>query len=99
MISTVFFLNILKISRVTPVFKKGDSSAANNYCPISNLVVLNKIFEKLIYKRLIHFLENHNILINKQYGFRRGLGTEDALQFFPIYTNLLTIMSILVPYS
>ena len=72
MISTGVFPDILKISRVTPVFKKGDSSAANNYRPISNLVVLNKIFEKLIYKRLIHFLDNHNILTNKQYGFRRG---------------------------
>jgi len=38
-----------------------------------------KIFEKIIRKRLISFLEKHKLLSKNQFGFRPGLGTENAL--------------------
>ena len=40
--------------------------------------VFYKIMEKLMYKRLIEFLDNHNILIENQFGFRSGCSTTHA---------------------
>ena len=44
--------NNLKIAKVIPLFKKGEKAVMSNYRPISLLSVINKLFEKLIYKRL-----------------------------------------------
>jgi hypothetical protein len=38
-----------------------------------------KILEKIIKYRLVEFLENNNLLSKNQFGFRPGLGTENAL--------------------
>lgn len=45
----------LKLAKVVPIFKSGDDSDTNNYCPISLLSIFNRIFEKLMYKRLKSF--------------------------------------------
>ena len=38
----------LKISSVVPIFKNiGEQSTAKNYCPVSLLSVVGKVFEKL----------------------------------------------------
>lgn len=69
----------LKVAKVIPVLKNADSSLLNNYRPISTLSVFDKIFEKLIYIRLLNFLEYNNFFYSYQYGFRKGAGTELAL--------------------
>ena len=51
----------------------------NNYRPISILSPINKIFEKIIYSRLINFIEKYQILYKFQYGFRKNHSTEHAL--------------------
>lgn len=40
---------------------------------------LSKIVEKIIKSRLITYLEKNKLLSNNQFGFRPGLGPEDAL--------------------
>ena len=45
----------LKNARVIPVFKSGSKDKVQNYRPISNLSVFNKIFEKLTYSRISCF--------------------------------------------
>ena len=35
-----------------------------------------KIFEKLVYSRLVSYLEKHSILSDSQYGFRKELDLE-----------------------
>lgn len=52
------------------MFKKGDTSDMNNYRPISILPLLNKVFEKLIYSRLLSHLNQLHFLYKRQYGFR-----------------------------
>ena len=47
----------LKISFVTSVFKVGDITKFPNYMPISVLTCFSKILEKLMYKRLIDYIE------------------------------------------
>ena len=61
----------LKIANVIPVFKKGDRSQPTNYRPISLLSVFDKLLEKLMFSRLISYLEGNNILYNYQFGFRK----------------------------
>ena len=52
----------LNTAEVVPMFKKGDRSLASNYRPISLLSVVDKLFEKLMYKRVYTFLVKHDIL-------------------------------------
>ena len=42
----------LKMAKVIPVFKNDDDTDPNNYRPISLLSCFNRIFEKLMYKRM-----------------------------------------------
>ena len=71
----------LKIAKVIPLFKSGDKTLVNNYRPISLLSIINKLFEKLIYKRLREFLIKFNVLYiyKYQFGFRSGYSTDMAL--------------------
>lgn len=70
---------LLKRSLVTPVYKGGEKDDVNNYRPISVLSSISKIIEKLMHIRLSSFLTKFKILSNSQFGFRRGLSTEDAV--------------------
>ena len=46
------FPEILKISEVTAVFKKGDPASKTDYHPVSTLSNFSKYFGKLIYLEL-----------------------------------------------
>ena len=59
------FPNDLKLAKVIPVYKKGDNCLCTNYRPISMLSYFSKILEKLVHKRLIAFLDKHNIFIQQ----------------------------------
>ncbi len=73
------FPNVLKIARVTPVHKGGNSDQLINFRPISVLPTLSKIFERLIYNRLESFITKFHILSDYQFGFRKGHNTEMAV--------------------
>ncbi len=73
------FPDPLKIARVIPLYKNGDRNDITNYRPISLLPVISKIFEKLIHTRMLSFLEKHNVIYSKQFGFRRRHSTVHAL--------------------
>jgi hypothetical protein len=73
------FPSDLKIAKVIPLFKGGDSSAFNNYRPISVLSVFSKLLERLFYNRLYNFLSQNNILYEYQFGFRKSFSTQLAL--------------------
>ena len=62
-----------KLARVIPIYKKGSKSVVSNYRPISLLSVSNKILEKLMYKRLVIFLEKNQVIFQGQFGFRSYL--------------------------
>ena len=68
----------LKFAKVIPVFKLDDETDPSNYRPISLLSNFNRIFEKLMYKRLKSYLNKHEILNTSQYGFREGHATHHA---------------------
>jgi len=75
------FPKILKVGKITPVFKKGDCQTFDNYRPISLLPILGKILEKILYLRLYDFLISQKVIYDKQFGFRSGHSTSHAINF------------------
>ena len=53
-----------KLAKVSPTFKNESKSDLNNYWPISVFPTVAKIFEKVIYDQLYHYLSNENGLLN-----------------------------------
>ena len=75
------FPKILKVGKITPVFKKGDPQIFDNYRPISILPIFGKIFEKIIYSRLYSFFVSQNVMYDKQFGFRSNHSTSHAINY------------------
>ena len=74
------FPDCLKVSSVLPVFKNvGESSTAKNYCPVSLLSVVSKVFEKLVNNRIVDHLEKCGLFSDFQYGFGPSQSTADLL--------------------
>ena len=61
------------------LFKSGDKFNLTNYRPVSVLPCFSKLLERIIYNRLIRFLDKHDILFDNQYGFRKNHSTNLAL--------------------
>ena len=71
--------HLLKESKVIAIHKKKDRHIPDNYRPISLLDTINKIYEKLLYKRFINFLNTKGLLFLFQFGFRQHHSTSLAL--------------------
>ena len=77
--STGQFPSKLKTAQVIPIFKKDSPLECSNYRPISLLSNIDKIFEKLMYSRVIKFLEASHCIYPLQFGFRKHHSTNDTL--------------------
>ena len=73
------FPDCLKLARVVPLYKCGDSFNISNYRPISVLNIFSKLIEKHAFKYLHSYVERNGILDDCQYGFRHGRGTNQAI--------------------
>jgi hypothetical protein len=73
------FPEILKLSLVTPVFKKGERENPDNYRPISITSPISKILEKAFLARLEKHFDKNKILTDNQHGFKKGKSTVTAL--------------------
>ena len=73
-----FATDKFKIARVVPIHKNGARVVTSNYRPISLLSIFNKLLEKLMYKRLVTFLENNSVFFNGQFGFQSNRSTVHA---------------------
>ena len=60
----------LKVAKVIPIYKKSERSQLKNYRPVSLLPAFSKILEKLMYNKMLTFLNKNKILYEHQYGFR-----------------------------
>ena len=69
----------MKIAKIIPIFKGGNPEEVGNYRPVSLLPICSKIFEKLIARRLLEFLEKNNFFYKNQYGFRKNCSTQIAI--------------------
>ena len=78
MLNMGVFPDLLKISKVIPIYKKEDDTMFSNYRPISLLPSISKIFEKVILEQLTTYLIINNLIHKHQYGFRKNHSTEYA---------------------
>ena len=78
-LETAKYPSALKMAKVLALYKKNEMYLPDNYRPISLLSCFDKLFEKIIYHRLISFIEKHKILYINQYGFRKKHSTILAL--------------------
>jgi len=50
-----------------------------NYIPISLLASFSKVFEKALYIRLTEYFYSNKLLVGNQFGFRKGVASEDVI--------------------
>ncbi|GBM74695.1 putative RNA-directed DNA polymerase from transposon BS, partial [Araneus ventricosus] len=75
-----YFPKCWKTAVVVPIPKpNSDLSLPQNYRPISLLSCLSKVFESVLLRRLNQFLDDNNIIISEQFGFRKKLSTNHQL--------------------
>ena len=87
MLMTGIFPNLLKISKVISFYKKDDNTYMSNYRPIAVLPSISKIFEKVILLQLTKYLDENNLICEKQYGFRKNHSTEYAALYTVDFLN------------
>ena len=51
----------------------------NDFRPIPVLLVLSKIYERLVHNQVVEFLENHHLLEDNISGFRKSHSTTSVL--------------------
>ena len=68
-----------KKANVSPIFKKGSKSKAENYRPISLTSIVCKIMETLLKREVMTHLIAENLLSSKQFGFINGRSTVTQL--------------------
>ena len=73
------FPESLKLSKVIPIFKSGAKCDLSNSRPMSLLLVISQVFEKLILIRVMSFIEKHSILSPTQYDFCPESSTKFAI--------------------
>ena len=73
------FPECMKLAEVVPLHKGKEMHLADNYRPISLLLTLSKMLEKVVYRRIYNFLNGSNQLYDSQYGFRTAHSCENAV--------------------
>ncbi|GBM97133.1 putative RNA-directed DNA polymerase from transposon BS [Araneus ventricosus] len=75
-----YFPTLWQQAIIIPLLKPGkDPTNPSNYRPIALTSCLCKLFERMINKRLIYYMEAKNHLHSSQSGFRTGRSTIDNL--------------------
>ena len=70
-----------KIAKLKPLFKKGSSTDAKNYRPISLLPQISKILEKVVLEKTQVYLKENNLIYELQSGFRDQHSTNMCLSY------------------
>ena len=69
----------MKLSEVVPLHKSKCRKLPENYRPISLLITISKVLEKLIYKRVYSYLHQNGSIYQSQYGFHSNHSTDNAV--------------------
>ena len=67
----------LKLADITLNFKKEDKNLAKNYRPVSVLPTLSNVFEKIMQKQVLNYV--NTFLSPDLCGYRKGFSTQYAL--------------------
>ena len=69
------FISEFKTAKVIPIHKKDSLSNVSNYRPISLLCTMSKLLERLVYNRILSYLNKENFFFENQFGFRKNHST------------------------
>ena len=69
---------MLKIAKITPLFKSSDAGNVTNYRPSSSDSIFSNILERIMHNRIHKHLRKNNLLSDKQFGFQLNNPTEHA---------------------
>ena len=80
-ITTSTFPTIWKYAKVIPLLKSPDSDPllSKSYRPVALLPVLSKVLEKIVFKQIVKYLEDNNLIHPNLHGSRSGHNTATAL--------------------
>ena len=78
-ISNGCFPSQMKLAKVFPIHKGGETTDPSNYRPISILPTISKIFEKHVNEHLIGYLNKHKLIHETQSGSRKKHSCQTAL--------------------
>ena len=78
-VSTGIFPERLKYSVVKPFHRKGTKTDPSNYRPMSMVTAFSTVLGKVLYNRLMDYLNSNNLLNSQQFGFRKRLSTDNAI--------------------
>jgi len=79
-----------KCANVTPIFKKGNRNAAENYRPVSLTSQVSRLFERIVRDSMVKFLEDNCLCGDSQHGFKKGRSClSNLLVFFDKITGNL----------
>ena len=80
--SNGIFPSYFKISKIVPLYKGGDTSKLINVRSISIFPSLSKVLERIMYNKMVLFIDSQPILHFYQFGFRSHVGLQDAIATF-----------------
>ena len=69
----------IKLADMVPLYKNKEYNLTTNYRPVSLLLTISKLLEKVIHIRVYKFLESTNQLYRSQYGFHGRHSCETAV--------------------
>jgi hypothetical protein len=79
-----------KHANITPIHKGGSRAVAKNYRPIALTSHLIKVFEKVIRKYIVAYIEENYLYNENQHGFRSGRSClSQLLAHYDLITSLL----------
>ena len=79
-----------KCANVTPIYKKGPKSDAENYRPISLTSTVCKVLESIIKEQMTKYLDSNSIITECQHGFVAGRSClTNLLEVFEDWTQCL----------
>ena len=79
LLKTGVYPNGWRENYIKPIFKGGTYDDPSNFRAIALSSSLGKLFAKILYTRLIDYLEENNIIHPEQIGFRKGSRTSDHI--------------------
>ena len=77
-----FFPESWKVTHVSPIPKIDNPVTVKEFCSISILPVLSKVYEKVILSQLLNYIKNFAVYNPTQSGFRKDHSTATLLLKF-----------------
>ena len=81
---------ILKTGHIVPIHKGGSRGMPKNYRPVALTSHIIKVFEKVMRKTIVEYMEEHSLFNQSQHGFR--FGRSCLSQLISHYDSILELL-------